>query len=88
MGQINEILNGWGNYIKDEFNMLDPRIKKISQNRLELCNNCIMRTNNYCDSNKTIEHIITKELVRGCGCYLSAKTLSMDPNTECPAGKW
>jgi hypothetical protein len=45
-----------------------------------------MRSGNTCDPNKQLKHIITEQVVNGCGCNIAAKTLS--PDSECPAGKW
>jgi hypothetical protein len=86
MGQLKEILDGWGNRIKDSFGILDEEIKQMAQIRLEQCNTCSMRSGNTCDPNKQLKHIITEQVVNGCGCNIAAKTLS--PDSECPAGKW
>ena len=86
MGQINEILNGWGNLIKNTFGLLDEQTRKLAENRLEHCNICTNRTQNICDPNKHILNIKTKEFVKGCGCNIAAKTLSR--KSQCPAGKW
>jgi len=86
MGQLKEILDGWGNRIKDSFGLLNEEIKIMAEIRLEQCNSCSMRTNNVCDPNKKLKHIVTEQLVNGCGCNIAAKTLS--PDSECPAGKW
>ena len=86
MSKLKEILDGWGNRIKDTFGTLDEDIKIMSQIRLEQCHSCSMRSGNVCDPTKQLKHIVTEQLVRGCGCNISAKTLS--PDSECPAGKW
>lgn len=86
MGQLKEILDGWGNRIKDSFGILDEEIKTMAEIRLEQCHSCSMRSGNMCDPTKQIKHIVTEQMVRGCGCNISAKTLS--PDSECPAGKW
>lgn len=86
MGQINEILDGWGNLIKNTFGMLDDQTRQIAENRLQYCDNCTIRSFNTCDPNKAIVHVTTGEWVRGCGCNISAKTLSR--KSKCPAGKW
>jgi len=83
---INQILEGWGNLIKDKLNSLDPTIKAVATIRLSHCDKCPIRKNNTCDPSGTIEHIQTKETVKGCGCNIAAKTLSMQ--AQCPAGKW
>ena len=86
MSQINEILEGWGNYVKDEFNVLDPTIKKTDKSRMLICNNCVIRNGTACSSHIYGVHVKTGEMVSGCGCYLAAKTLA--PSSECPLGKW
>lgn len=86
MGQLKEILDGWGNVVKDKFGTLNEEIKIMAQIRLEQCNTCSNRNGNMCDPTRKIKHIVTEQMVRGCGCNLTAKTLS--PDSECPAGKW
>lgn len=86
MGKINEILDGWGNLIKNSFGILDEQTKELSAQRLLLCNMCKIRTGNTCDPNKVIAHIKTGDMIRGCGCNIAAKTLSR--KSQCPAGKW
>lgn len=86
MSKLKEILDGWGNVVKDRFGVLDEEIKVMAQIRLEQCDSCSMRSGNICDPKKELKHIVTEQLVNGCGCNISAKTLS--PNSECPAGKW
>jgi len=88
MSKINEIFNGWGNYIRDEFNVLPPKVKVMAETRLNLCHTCVLRKGNFCNRNDTAMNIKTGQLVNGCGCYLAAKTLSTDKNTTCPMGKW
>jgi len=86
MGKLKEILDGWGNRIKDEFGMLDPYVKSMAAARLESCNDCDMRSGNKCDPSKTGIHVETKKQVSGCGCNIAAKTLS--PTSSCPKGLW
>ena len=45
-----------------------------------------MRTGNICDSDKVGLNIQTNIKTKGCGCNLSAKTLS--PCSKCPLGIW
>ena len=96
---ISNILEGWGNSIKDKFGLLNnPELKNISEKRLLICDKCSLRDNNTCSRNKTgfvektFRYLDEKEdrlkgqLVKGCGCSLSAKSLC---NTcQCPLGKW
>lgn len=84
--QIEQIITGWANVIKDRFNILDPEVKVLSETRLLACNECHMRTGNKCDPNKIGRHEQTGLDTRGCGCNISAKTLS--PQSICPLGKW
>jgi hypothetical protein len=63
MSKISEILNGWGNLAKHAIGILDEDTKTISENRLEICNDCEFRKTDFCDE---------------CGCFLPAKVLSMD----------
>lgn len=84
--KFSDILEGWANVVKDRFGALDPHTKQLSAKRLVLCNSCDIRTGNTCDPRKSGEHVVTKELRKGCGCNISAKTLST--NSKCPLGKW
>ena len=84
--QINQILSGWGNRIKDAFGVLDAETKELSRLRLLHCNSCYMRTSNTCDPRKSMTNNITGETVKGCGCNIAAK--SMSPTSLCPLGKW
>lgn len=84
--KIKNILNGWANLIKDRFNTLDPDLKKISEERLNICDSCDIRLGSICDPRKMGIHIKTGKLSRGCGCNLPAK--SMSPRVNCPLGKW
>lgn len=86
MININHILQGWGNYALQKFNMLDESTQKIASNRLLICESCHMRNGNSCDPRKFDYHIVTKQKTYGCGCNISAKTLSLE--SKCPVGKW
>lgn len=80
------ILTGWGNLIKNRFDILPEQIKKEGEKRLLICDTCPLRTGNNCDPSKIGINIETGQERRGCGCKLSAKAL--DPNSECPLSKW
>lgn len=80
------ILEGWGNLVKDEFNMLDSEIKEIASERMLICNSCDIRNGRSCSPERYGIHKKTGKLTNGCGCRIDAKTLS--PNSECPLGKW
>ena len=84
--KIVEIIEGWANVIKDQFDAVDPVTKAVSKKRLLECNVCSIREGNTCSPSKWGTHIITEKLVNGCGCNIAAKTLS--PSSQCPLGKW
>ncbi len=96
--QINHILEGWGNVVKDKFDLLPPEKKEKSAKRLQTCNGCLLRNNNTCSTKKKSvvvkdffynhlnQHRKQGEIKQGCGCNLSAKSLCED--CQCPLGKW
>lgn len=86
MSVIKNILNGWANLIKDSFNQLDTDLKKMSEERLNICDSCDIRLGSVCDPRKMGTHIETGHLKRGCGCNIAAKTMNV--NSKCPLGKW
>lgn len=86
MNKLNDILEGWANLIKDTFNGLDGQTKKVSEYRLNICNECDIRTGNICNPSKIGKHIKSGVLMRGCGCNIAAK--SMSKRSKCPLGKW
>ena len=86
MSQIREILEGWGNVIKDQFDAVDPVTKAISKKRLQFCDDCSLRQGNTCSPQIYGYHVISGDRKNGCGCNISAKTLS--PSSQCPLGKW
>jgi len=86
MLKLKDILEGWGNYVKDKLNLLDPAIKQIAKHRLLICDDCELRSFQICSPSKKGKHIETGEMVSGCGCGLPAKTLV--PTAKCPLGKW
>jgi len=96
---IKNILEGWGNSIKDKFGLLNnSELKLKSEKRLLICNTCPMRDGNTCSRKK--QSVVIKDfhykvleqdrkkgqLVKGCGCNLSAKSLCED--CQCPLRKW
>tara|TARA_B100001057_G_C22685725_1_gene885632 strand:+ start:235 stop:495 length:261 start_codon:yes stop_codon:yes gene_type:complete len=86
VSQIKEILEGWGNVIKDQFGMVDPSTKMLSKSRLFECEPCPIRQGNTCSPQIYGYHVVTEERVNGCGCNIAAKTLSL--SSRCPLGKW
>ena len=73
MININEIIEGWANVVKDRIGTLDPNIKQMAENRLILCNSCHMRIGNNCSPKNVGINEITKQETNGCGCNISAK---------------
>jgi len=86
VGQIHEIIEGWANVIKDQFNAVDIVTKTLSKQRLVYCDECPLRLGNTCSPQIYGYHVITNERKNGCGCNISAKTLSR--SSQCPLGKW
>jgi hypothetical protein len=84
--QLVQILDGWGNRVKDLFGVLDEETKRIGKERLFHCDSCHMRNGNTCDPRQTGINLKTGLPVTGCGCNISAKTLS--PHSICPMDKW
>lgn len=70
MGQAEEIFQGFKNLV-----FKNGEVEPIALARLEICHECSIRTATWCDSEKG-----------GCGCYLEAKTRSLE--SKCPKGKW
>lgn len=70
--ELEQIKQGILNALKSELGVLDSDIQKLSDSRMEICNNC---------SNKS--ELNTCKL---CGCFLNFKTKS--PNAKCDDGKW
>ena len=94
---IGNILEGWGNSIKNKFGLLNnPELKLKSEKRLLICDECPLRDNNTCSRNRTgvvvktftylNENRIKGQIVRGCGCNLASKSLCN--LCACPLGKW
>jgi hypothetical protein len=86
MKKLGQIIGGWSNLILDKVVGVDPLIRKMANERLQICEACPLRTGNRCDPNKSGNHVETHASTPGCGCILSAKALA--PTAECPLGKW
>lgn len=95
---INDILEGWGNNVKNILGTLNPELKQKGEKRLLICNTCSLRDGNTCSKSRTGKAVINflyknektprikEQLYNGCGCNLSAKTVCN--NCQCPLGKW
>ena len=98
MAKLQDILNGWGNELKDKFGLLSPDVKAISEHRLSKCDDCYLRQEDRCSSNKqdfAVRHFMYKgkfrlkgQLYYGCGCNIVAKSKCTTANCQCPLGKW
>jgi hypothetical protein len=80
------IVEGWANYLRSKFDLLNDDIKILAYDRIEICDTCPVRVGTSCSPAKTVPHVKTGELVKGCGCNIAAK--AMAPGSKCPAGKW
>ena len=77
---ILHIAEGWYNSFLDRAHLLDPETRKLGDDRLSICSNCPIRTENRCDETKT--HTNTwGSLFSGCGCHI-------DKKVQCPGGFW
>jgi hypothetical protein len=86
MSKLGNIINGWGNLILDKTVGVKDRIKAQAELRTEICNECDLNKSNVCSSSAETQHVVYGTQVYGCGCPLSAKTMS--EHDSCPAGKW
>lgn len=86
MGKLEDIKEGWMNRALKTIGKADPEVEKRAAERLQICDNCEVRTAFICDPMKTTTHVKTGERVKGCGCALTAKVRA--EKSECPAGKW
>lgn len=71
-------------FIKDE------ELTEQIEHRKEQCKGCPLNRRGWC-SKKRITAIIDQDLfksVRGCGCWLPAKTFTLYKPNICPMGKW
>ena len=48
MSKIREIIEGWANVVKDQFDAVDPQTKELSKKRLLSCDICNIRQGNNC----------------------------------------
>lgn len=84
--KVREITDGWFNVAKDMLGDLEPEIKAMAEKRLKICENCPVRGEYTCDSEKCAPHVRTGVVKCGCSCPLIAKTKSR--YSFCPLGKW
>lgn len=85
-----------GNIVKGHANELLGRNKDLSEERLEICRECPIYSNEYgglCNSklyfDPNTNQVSSQKrfgYIKGCGCRLKAKTTLKD--ARCPANKW
>ena len=83
---LKEILDGWGNLVKQKFGLVDAQTEEIAKLRLLVCDTCDLRLGQICNPAKTGLDVLTNETKSGCGCVIPAKVLSLD--SSCPLNKW
>lgn len=81
-----QVIDGFTNLFLSELHLLSPKEAEVYAARYERCVGCSIRVGHSCDPNQFRTHVLTGEMVHGCGCNLAAKTKS--PDAECPAGEW
>jgi len=69
-----------------DFNQDKERIERLAKARLSICESCPIYINGRCDRDSTIEHMVTGEIVKGCGCNMKTKVYCEE--CSCPAEKW
>ena len=86
--QIKDIAEGWTNYALG-------KEKELSESRMKICRECPLYNNqkDTCDSKKCWDKVNQKlveypgkNIICGCGCYLSAKTKL--PRATCVLNRW
>lgn len=98
INQIKQIVSGWANLALDKLELLPEDLKKVSEERFTICDQCPLRDNNKCNpeiKGTAVQTFIYKATgeqrvqgieYKGCGCQLHAKVLA--PASQCPLGKW
>jgi hypothetical protein len=82
---LSQIAEGWYNDFLNDINLLDSEVKQLGEERMSICAECPVRSNNKCDASKS--HINNYGVsFTGCNCYINKKTLCK--NCSCPGGFW
>lgn len=84
MSKVNDIINGWGNYLKGS----DPAILKVAKERAAICAECPLAKHGL---HTAIMPDYSINEIQGmycgdCGCPLSTAVRSK--NYKCPKNKW
>lgn len=72
MSKIKAIVEGHTNFVKSKTTGANEEVEELASQRLAICDSCSKKTK----TNRCSE----------CGCYLPAKTRSL--NSNCPLNKW
>ena len=83
---VKQILEGYTKKNLAKIKLLSQETRDLSEKRYAICLACTLFKNNRCNPDKTIVNIKTNELVKGCGCNLSAKVYCKE--CHCPANFW
>lgn len=83
---LSVLFQGWANYIGSRIQGISDRMKEIAKDRASICDSCPIRSMSVCDPTKSGVHVITKDVKKGCGCFIPAKILA--EGSVCPLGKW
>lgn len=85
-----EVIGGCADYYLIDFQdeRKKEQVERVSKYRLKICDTCHMNENQWCNNTgtKLIQHVQTKQMVKGCGCNLNCKTALL--SSSCPAAKW
>ena len=91
MGKITAILQSYLFMLLFKAGFInDVRYKRVLRQRMSACEDCILRSGNWCSKKKSIVSITQGrkyKTITGCGCYLGAKVFDDTPN-PCVMNKW
>lgn len=68
----------------------DVRYKRVLRQRMSACEDCILRSGNWCSKKKSIVTITQGrkyKTISGCGCLIWIKIFDSTPN-PCPKNAW
>ncbi|WP_310381831.1 hypothetical protein [Flavobacterium sp.] len=88
MSKVDDIINGWGNYLKGS----DPTTLKLAKERAAICSDCRTAKHGVHTailpdySISEIQGMYCSKDLGGCGCPLSTAVRSK--NYKCVKGKW
>ena len=96
MKLIKTILQSYFLMLVYKLGLYDDEDTAVVKQREKACEECPLRTGQWCDSNKTVSIIkkggntFRRSLVIGCGCFLPAKyhARTEPQETLCPKQAW